>query len=227
MIVLGHRANTKAWWKYESRTPRLYRLRHWCEGDRFAGGNRSHVSSRAVNSRGSNMRRWNVDGADSRTGQEVEMNIEAITAEEAERIAGGRGILVSGVQEAASPDDTLAAVAAAANMRRTQIPPPVAYASALARQTAPNYMGLSIGGSILGVFAGIYYCIGLFMLVPAIASIVNSATTPSSYVSGFSAMGGIGGVLISLMFLMIGGLLHALSAACVALRDIARNSFNR
>jgi hypothetical protein len=172
--------------------------------------------------------RWNVEGADGRTGEEHVYPIDPDTAEDAEQKARDHGVLVSAVHRALvqSTNDQLDELAAASMSRTARVgpapvpapsveSPPIAYRSPdTPGAQVPAYLGLRIGSSVLMIFAVLYY----------ISAAV--ALTIGIYVAGQQ------GVFVAATFLlwalvaaMIGGLLQALSAACIALRDIARNSF--
>jgi hypothetical protein len=67
----------------------------------------------------------------------------------------------------------------------------------------------------------LYYLLALVTLFATL--MLTTANGRASSGASFPMAGGIG---LAITMGMIGGLLHAASAACVALRDIARNSFN-
>ncbi len=168
--------------------------------------------------------RWNIEGADQQTGQDRVIAIDAADQADAERKARARGILVSTIypttlktaierteEEIVSPSQTAVPPAAPASTLNYR-------ASSLPRQTVPNYRGLQIGSFVLGVFALLYYICGGIGLVFGILSVQDSSRVRFDAAQAF---------LWALLLAMGGGVLHAMSAACIALRDIARNSFNR
>ena len=75
---------------------------------------------------------------------------------------------------------------------------------------------MQIGSFVLGVFALLYYMCGGIVLVVAVLAVQSSG---GRFDTGQ-------GFLWALVLAMGGGVLHAMSAGCIALRDIARNSFN-
>ena len=106
-------------------------------------------------------------------------------------------------------------------------PPPELRRSAVAYATpggtdarVPEYVGLRVGAGVLMVFAMLYYLGALILFTFAAFTLFNGASwagTASALVLFAWGMG-TG---------MVGGICHALSEAAIALRDIARNSFNR
>jgi hypothetical protein len=87
----------------------------------------------------------------------------------------------------------------------------------------PEYLGLKIGGSILLIFAILYYIFAAFVLL---VIFVGAAAASSRFGAAGLFMPIFPGLFIAITLAMCGSLLHAASAACGALRDIARNSFN-
>jgi hypothetical protein len=192
--------------------------------------------------------RWNVEGADPATGAERVIQVDADDRDAAERVARERGLLVaaaypSTLQPAAAAHGADVAVAIAAPR---SFPKPVPHAGetgatpleyhgpaaeaapatgspadesappppAPAGRRAPRYVGLQVGSSVLMAFALLYYvAAGLVLLMTATALRAR----------GWEDVAGP--LLLALALGMVGGLLQALSAACLALRDIARNSF--
>ncbi len=172
--------------------------------------------------------RWNVEGADGRTGEEHVYPIDADSAEQAEQTARNHGVLVSAVHRALvqPQQDELDDLASAAMTRTVRIGPPpapapsaesplIAYHSPTTPSAdVPDYFGLRIGSSVLMVFAILYY----LTAAAALATGIYIAGRQGPWVA-------LTFLLWALVAAMIGGLLQALSAACVALRDMARNSF--
>ena len=83
-------------------------------------------------------------------------------------------------------------------------------------------MGLRFGASVLMVFALLYYIAGAIALIAAIYALLEGVAARQV---GIGMLGSFVYVIGALSLAMVGGLLHASSAACLALRDIARNSF--
>jgi len=166
--------------------------------------------------------KWQVTAADVRTGEDREFVVEADTAAHAEANARQAGYLVSHVAAAqpaadrADPLVELAAATASLPYQPSRAPRPADLVVA-----APEYWGLRFGSIAFLVFAGIFYLAGLLGLLAGLGMLVNSL----GYVSGFGVFAALGQFLLSLWPLAIGSLFHALSSACLALRDIARNSF--
>src|SRR5690349_733253 len=131
------------------------------------------------------MRRWTVEGADSETGEDRVLSIDAPTREDAERDAGEQAILISAIHEsvAADPLDMLGQVANAASTRGTRLPPkalgptaPYATPGAYRQVTIPAYTGLQIGGTVLMVFAALYYIAAIVLLLIAVFGFGSSAS---------------------------------------------------
>jgi VIT1/CCC1 family predicted Fe2+/Mn2+ transporter len=152
--------------------------------------------------------RWLVKGAYVETGAEVSMTIEAGTEKAAELAARCKGI---GVQEILrdEPGDRAPEISPA--------PPPPARAPMLYENLPPAYPGLGSARIILAILSGIAYVTGAITLVLGLASLgQNNSVSETSPASIILAGGAI---------FMSGGILHAVSAICSAVRDIARNSF--
>lgn len=197
--------------------------------------------------------RWNVEGADPDTGDERVVQVDAEDRAAAERVAREQGLLVA----AAYPSTLAGGAAAAAELAAAVVevrsaPKPVPHAGAdgagpvlsyrgkdsaakPSRSAAsttppaapapvvsptvrpiPRYVGLQVASSALMVFALLYYAAAAAVL--AATAITLEA---QSWVEVLPALVG------ALTLAMVGGLLQGASAACLALRDIARNSFGR
>jgi hypothetical protein len=173
--------------------------------------------------------KWHVTGADARTGEDRTVLVEAATAADAETVARQAGYLVSHVSEApraavappaADPLAELAAAASSAPAAFAYLPPARAQIPDHA-VPVPEYWGLRFGSIAFLVFAGVFYLGGLLGLLAGVAMLVNSL----NYSSGLGVLAALGQFLLSLWPLALGTVFHALSSACIALRDIARNSF--
>jgi hypothetical protein len=127
------------------------------------------------------------------------------------------------------------------------------YASRGSSGIAPQYRGLTIAAMVLRVFAWFYYVVGtaalLFTTWGALVGIMSMYNAPAPAVTGPPIFGSGGpavvtvrptttfsmaivawiAILIPIVWaaalLALGAILHGLSAAALALRDIARNSF--
>lgn len=174
------------------------------------------------------MPRFNVEGADSRTGEDRVVQIEAENQRAAEQAARESGLLVSNVFEAVTRTkseelDALAEAARDAKAAAAPSPPVFHYEAPRHHGVPPDYFGLRIGKTVLMVVAGLYYTIGLLgigmAILIAFASFNARTRTP------LDAIGVFGSLLYALISVSVGGLFHALSEGCAALRDIARNSW--
>src|SRR3982750_2237387 len=101
------------------------------------------------------MRRWTVEGADSKSGVDRIISVEALTRDEAEQAAQKEGLVVADVHLSSLETQPLAAVGGGATAK------PLSYrAAGPTGQEAPNYPGLLVGSVILRIFAIVYYVIG-------------------------------------------------------------------
>jgi hypothetical protein len=185
--------------------------------------------------------RWNVEGADVKTGKNRLVQVYAKDSEEAEDKARKLGLLVSAVHEsvmkpAVEPTDeeidiappAVANHAAAGSNYESPQAKPLTPKSAPPRNDRdearrrramiPEYAGLNVAAFVIGVFSTLYYVLGAIALVMALIT-AYSATSPTRFEG--PTLAGYG-----LISLMAAGLMHGMSAGCYALRDIARNSFN-
>jgi len=175
--------------------------------------------------------KWHVTAADAQTGEERTFLVEAATPADAEAAARQAGFLIShvvpAVQPVASPPpparpDPLAELAAAAS-GSTSLPYRPAPASPTPELVVPvpEYWGLRFGSMAFLVFAGLCYLAGLLGLLLSVGMLVNSL----NYQTGLGLLGTFAQFLLSLWPIAVGTIFHAASSACLALRDIARNSF--
>lgn len=183
--------------------------------------------------------KWHVTAADAQTGEDRAFLVEAATAADAEAAARQAGYLVSQVTAAAPSEappesdraDPLAALAAAATgpalQRATPPAAPLGYRlphnarGADLAVAAPEYWGLRFGSMAFLVFACLFYLAGALGLLAGLGMLVNGL----GYTSGWGVIAAFGQFLLSVWPLAIGTVFHAASSACLALRDIARNSF--
>jgi hypothetical protein len=184
--------------------------------------------------------RYTVEGADAQSGRDVVITVEATSPKVVEKIAHEQGILISSIHtskvqnEVGKIDLAIEEAAEAAENDDIGFTPPAAVPAVPSHvpyagpRTAsggiPDYTGLRIGATVLFVSALLYYAAGILLFVGAIVGFLIQVIRAGS---GSTAMIGVVPViLLGIGALMCGGLFQALSAACVALRDIARNSFN-
>ncbi len=169
--------------------------------------------------------RYNVEGADTVSGADRVITVEAEDERAAETLARREGLLVSAVFEAQilSPAEKLDLMVGEAIASPTSLQPtpaaPIDYRSPRVATVVPDYMGLRIASIVLAVFAGLAYLVGGLVVLFSLISMIGAIRAPSLFASGLL------GLLMSCWPLFVGAVAHALSAACVALRDIARNSF--
>jgi hypothetical protein len=142
---------------------------------------------------------WKIQGAMKETGQDVQSLIDAPTKVDAIKEAGKRGLLINSI-EAASP-----------------APPSPEAVAAYAATLPPGYGGLRVAASVLFVFSLISY---LSAAILVLSAIVNAGQIGSS-ADGFNLM------IYALAAAVSGAIQHGLSAACLAVRDIAINSFKK
>ena len=185
--------------------------------------------------------RWDVSAADAHTGEQRTLVVEAGSAVEAEARARGAGYLVSSATPAApaatvaGPADALSQLAAAAHARPETVPyrpPPGARHAGSEAVVVPDYLGLRFAAFALSIFAGLAYVAGGLMVLAAIFTLLTSTGSSTSVrvrsnPPSPGLMAGLISLLLSLWPLAAGAMLHGFSAAFLALRDIARNSFNR
>ncbi len=176
--------------------------------------------------------RFTVEGADALTGTERIVQIEASSKAEAETKARQGGILISEIHAAVVQPDAAARIDIVLDERfehpgddvgfTAPAPTPVAYRTpaTTAAHRLPEYLGLKIGSSVLLVFAIIYYiaCICL--------TVIGLLTVATGIEQNAVAVGSVGGfffVVWGLTAGMAGAMMHAMSAGCVALRDMSRH----
>jgi hypothetical protein len=183
--------------------------------------------------------RWQVHGADARTGNEVVVTIDAPTVDAAEDEARRMGLLVAAVKGAVarSAADRLAEMVGEPRREASSVPSPALLdyrgVPTSARPSAgalrvpqvpvvPNYIGLQLAAIVLFSFALLGYVFAVVQLMIG-GAVLMSATR------GGNSAGGVIGFLFSLSMALapaiFAALLHGLAAICVAVRDIARNSF--
>ena len=184
--------------------------------------------------------RWNVEGADVKTGKNRVVQVYAKDSADAEAKARNLGVLVTAVHESVmkpaneSEDETFDVAPPepaskpapsldyqAPSPARSPAPPPPRNDRDEARKKRaliPDYAALSNAAFVIGVFSTLYYVLGAVALL--MAMITAWSNTPPTRFEGPTLAG------YGLISLMAAGVLHGMSAGCYALRDIARNSFN-
>ena len=156
--------------------------------------------------------RWLVEAADSKTGQETAITVEALTEADAERLARYNGLLVSRVRRAGPPPAPV--VPYAGPLR--EVPPRHRRAPHLGRRArAAGRMGIAL------------VVIGWVALVVAVAAFSDAAIRHRDEVAsdwrawlGVSAEAAWRPLLLALAALAAGSALRLLAAAAVAL-DVA------
>jgi hypothetical protein len=156
-----------------------------------------------------------IEGADKTTGDDRRIIISAESASEAQNKAGAMGILVSTVQARESEPDQPIAVPSREDLideieerEVTGGLTPKAAQRATRNPSRPEYTGLKYASNMLGFLGAFSYVIAVFAFL----------------VYADDGAGGEG-FFIFLSLLIVGTMQLGMSAACVALRDIARNSF--
>jgi hypothetical protein len=156
---------------------------------------------------------WNVTGARKSDAQTVMLSISAATEDEARRTANEQGVLVeSAVQATSPPPQTLVESTRA---------PRVEYATP--QLAGKRYHGLTIVALTLSVLAWLFYPWAVLALCQGIAimsryGVGSGGNMLEDLLSIFRRV-----CLEPLMITAAGATLHAISVACLALRDIARS----
>lgn len=150
--------------------------------------------------KGNRLSYWIVTGADESSGQDRSERIYAHSADAAETFAREKGLLVASV--------TLAPVLAMQSK------------TAATASTIPDYAGLRAGKTLLMALAVINFglmVVGLLRIAVSLLTL-NSNGFPMGFLIGEA-------LTVTFAFAISGVVLLAASAACAALRDIARNSW--
>ncbi len=165
--------------------------------------------------------RWIVEGADHRSGADRRLVFEAPSRMEAEDQARKMGVLVSGVTPAndAPPVSNLKHPIDAG----VHPSPPSSVAYATPNQEIPTYRQLSLAAMVLNIIGGFYYAMAiLYFLAIVIGSLSGGIDRWLMVVIPTSIT--VGSIYAATM-VAVGALFQGASAACIALRDIARNSW--
>lgn len=155
-----------------------------------------------------------VEGADKATGEDRTFIISADDEADLQKQVDNLGILVSNAEPWIAPASA----------------PPVSYATPAERPAIPAYRGLQIASFILGVSCAVCYVVAGISLILAIASILSSYSAPPfgvqrTFAPSPNYAASTFAFITAFSFFTAGGIQHGLGAACLAVRDIARNSF--
>jgi len=153
-----------------------------------------------------------IEGADKETGEDRTVIIDADNEADLRAKIKAMGILVSHAKLWNAP----AAPPVAVNYAT---PAPTHIVSS-ARPRIPGYFGLQFASLILGISATLFYAIAVLAFIASISSTRN-------FNSPYAGVGVLVQGMVIISLLAAGGIQHGLSAACTALRDIARNSFTK
>lgn len=164
-----------------------------------------------------------VDGADANTGEDRTVIVAADDAKDAQEQARAMNLMVSRVALHNAPAPSLGSSEAVAAVDYAS-PPEAKPIVAPQFVPVPQYVGLQIAANILLLLAVLSYGAAAIAIVTAILGMMIPSR-PMQYGGPppgfFSAIGFAG----AFGLLSVGAVQHGLSAACNALRDIARNSF--
>ena len=177
--------------------------------------------------------RWTVQGADSATGRERSVTVEASTREEAEAQAAYNGLLVSGSSPAGSatpPASRSGAVATAERPAgRVNHTPP---ASAPAAAHAPDYADILKGAKALrglatfaNVLAVVFFILAAVLFIVPLAASKHGPPKPADFAAGLASALPAAGFGVAM--LITSALLLMFASMGLALRDLTRNSFGK
>jgi hypothetical protein len=158
--------------------------------------------------------KYSVEGADKTTGDDREIIISAESIADARNKASAMGILVSNVQARESESDGPIAKPSKNDLlnelEETELLTPKAPRRETPPPSLPEYTGLKFASNVLGFLGVFSYVVGVFAWLT------------------YADDGAGGAGFFIFLSLLIGGTMQlGMAAACVALRDIARNSFGR
>jgi hypothetical protein len=134
---------------------------------------------------------FNIEGADTETGDARVVQVLAISEADAEEQAAKMGLVVSGIFPAIANSHSSNKLPSPSR----RMPPEI-----------PEYKGLIVAGKVCFIVAILNYALAIFALVTGLFG----APQIIFWCAALAVSGAIS---------------HGISAACVALRDIARNSF--
>jgi hypothetical protein len=162
--------------------------------------------------------KFTVTGADAKTGDDHVLIIDAANLDDAQSKARSMGLLVASI-EPRNPPPTAPP---------TPATPPRDDDEAMVKlylSKPVKYFGLQIAGSVLGVSAILLYVAAFGAFLAAIHPASSGGTDSINH----DALGMVDAqelyIAYALLFFSAGAIQHGLSAACLALRDIAINSF--
>jgi hypothetical protein len=154
--------------------------------------------------------KWAIQCADANTGQEFSLIVDADSQADAEAQARKKGLLVSEIiaaGEPATPSD--------------EAPKTVSYA--VDRFLVPEYTGLRRAAFAFRIVAYLWYAFGAIQIILRIWQELSIRSTFSTNLSNLWET--VSENVYFLTFIAIGVVFHACAPVCLALRDIARNSF--
>jgi hypothetical protein len=162
-----------------------------------------------------------IEGADKSTGQDRSVIVSADNPRDAQRQAEEMNLLISSVVPHAAGIPNPKPV----DYASSRTPPPDL--SPAQTKVPPRYIGLQIASLVLGASCLIFYGLAGLSGIMALFAVAAAARPPTPFgpPPGFAAMSGLAGFWIALCLFAAAAVQHGLSAACTALRDIARNSF--
>jgi hypothetical protein len=152
-----------------------------------------------------------IKGADHLTGADRAIEIQADSEADAEIESRRMGILVSSV----TPCTAFEPMAAARKRMMAAGP-----RENPTRLLVPEYGALKFVASILFVQALLLYTSASLALTVGLFATVTPGSHPDSHLPDPQVL-----LVFGLSALLSGGVIHGFSQACLALRDIARNSF--
>ena len=154
--------------------------------------------------------KWVVQCADVQTGQELSLVVDGNSKSDAEAAARRRGLLVSEIMLAGEPTTP-----------SDEAPKTVSYA--VDRHLVPEYVGLRRAALAFRIVAYLWYAFGALQIILRIWQEFSLKSTFSTNLSNVWET--VTENVVFLVFIAIGVVFHACAPVCLALRDIARNSF--
>lgn len=171
---------------------------------------------------------WEVQGADQSTGKDRTVRVAAPTAEAAEKRARAAGMLISSVRAAQVSQVYHPPAGAPAENHDTPTP-----AHHLVH--IPNYTPILMASALLRVFAAISVIAGIVTLAYTIYAWVKGNPPPGTdklehivpqMQRVLDHTDEVKGLILAGAMLISGIFLYAVGNICLAIRDIARNSFS-
>lgn len=157
---------------------------------------------------------WSVEGADKNTGEERVIFVEAMTEAGAAEAASNEGVLASKIFPGGGSTISQPPI----------MPQPVAYASSSGRYRAtPDYKMVRVGSTVMRILGIVLFVIAGLCIVGGILIALFASNGPIDESLFIMAASAAYGLIFSIWgFLCLFG-----GAVAVAIRDSARNSFNR